>query len=120
MSNQSNERKAFLHGKRLGDDVLHKEFKYQPHEDTVYTTLKQDPKIRKSILEHNKKLRNNEDQQRNLSFGRTVAQIPYEDYYALLKEYPELREPNHPDRQKTIMKILNSPEGYGYRVREKI
>ena len=122
MSNrsESDARKAYLDGKRIGDALLHKEFKYDAHDDTVHVTLKQNANVRKAILERNKQLRNNEENQRDLSFGRTVAQIPYEDYYALLKMYPELAQPGHPDRQKTLMRILNSPEGYGYRVREKI
>ena len=120
MLSQSDAREAYFDGRTIGDKVLHKEFKYSAHEDTVYTTLKQDEGMRKAILNHNKTLRNNEDLQQDLSFGRVVAQIPFEDYYALCKMYPELSTPGHPDRQKIIMQVLNSPEGYGYRIREKI
>ena len=111
-------RKEYLHGKSIGDGVLRKEFKYSPHEDQFYVTLKSD--VADDILRYNKRLRRAGVHERGLEWGRMVAQIPFDHLQALMKLYPELRDPRHPDRQKTLMKILNSPEGLQYRVVEKI
>ena len=114
---ESLRRKKELHNKTLDDGVLQKEFKYSDHEDEFAVTLKQ--RDRDKILERNKRIRN-EQVMRDISFGRMVATIPLYDLEILKRTHPELRNEAHPDFQKTLMRILNSPEGYKYRLQETI
>lgn len=115
---ESEERKKYLHGKTIGDGVLEREFKYDAHDDTIVSILKQ--RDRKKILERNQRLRNNESLQKDLSWGRMVASIPFEDFEVLKHKYPELANEAHPDHQKVLMRVLNSPEGFQYRLRGSI
>ena len=116
MSESLNRKKA-LDGKVLDDGVFQKEFKYSDHEDQFYVTLKQ--RDRNKILERNKKIRN-EGIVRDASFGRMVATIPMFDMEMLKKKHPELANEAHPDFQKVLMKVLNSSEGYKYRLQEQV
>lgn len=70
------------------------------------------------ILERNKRMQI-EQPERDLSFGRHIANIPYNDLFFLQKKYPDLLSPDKQIRQTALMKILKSPEGAKYLVVER-
>ena len=110
-------RKKYLDGKSIGDEVLRKEFSYSDHEDVIYHTLVQDS--RDEILRNNAELRKHE-QGRDTGWGRMVATIPLVDLELLKKGHPELKDEAHPDFQTVLMRVLNSTEGYKYRLQENV
>lgn len=116
-SSESINRKKYLDGKSIGDGVLRKEFNYSDHEDVIYHTLKQDS--RDEILRENAAKRTS-GIVGELGWGRMVATIPLVDLELLKRQHPELRDEAHPDFQKTLMSIITSPEGYQYRLQERI
>ena len=72
------------------------------------------------ILERNNELRKNPGMIRDLSFGRWLATIPFNDIEALRRKYPELV---HGDAQlvaQTWMKIFHMPEYRKFLVGNKV
>ncbi len=98
------------------DEVFKTEFKYDG--EKLHRKLTQPTE--ELILERNKQLRNNQEVQRDLTFGRQVASIPFNDYEALKRKYPELAKGDSQQRQKTLLRILNSSEGKKYLIRDRV
>lgn len=63
-------------------------------------------KDRDVILERNKKLRQSPGALKDLSFGRLVATIPFEDWHNFLKNNPGYRQMDKEQRQAAIMNFL--------------
>jgi len=80
---------------------------------TVETT--QDPYERQLILERNQALRN-ERPQNDLTFGRQVASIPFEDYYQAIRDYPGLKSADKQERERAWAQFLARPESQKYKV----
>lgn len=63
-------------------------------------------KDRDVILERNANLRNNPEALKDLSFGRQIASIPFEDWMTFLEKNPNYRQMDKKQRQECIMKFL--------------
>lgn len=63
-------------------------------------------KDRDVILERNKQLRNNPGALKDLSFGRQVASIPFEDWYYFMQQNPNYRSMNKKEREAVLMRFL--------------
>ena len=72
------------------------------------------------ILERNNELRKNPGAQKDLTFGRQVANIPFEEYEMLRRKYPDLIHGDSEQRQNRLMKILASSEGRKYLTQDKL
>lgn len=69
-------------------------------------------KDRDVILERNKRLRANPGALRDLTFGRQVASIPFEDWQTFLEKHPDYRQMDKEKRLVTLMTWLKTtPEG---------
>ena len=53
---------------------------------------------------------------RDLSFGRWALSVPFEDYENLLKQFPELGNPEGAIRTKAWHRFLKSPRSIPYRI----
>lgn len=76
-------------------------------------------KDRDVILERNKRLRQNPGALKDLSFGRLVATIPFEDWQQFLKDNPGYRQMDKKEREAAIMRFLKfHPIGQACRVQD--
>lgn len=76
-------------------------------------------KDRNLIFERNKRLRQNPGALRDLSFGRWVASIPFEDWDYFLKLNPGYRQMDKDQRQAAIMNFLRAdPIGQACQVQD--
>ena len=98
------------------DGVFRSRLVVQPHENRVYRELTQPGEDK--ILAENAELR--KTQLRDMAHGRWVGQIPMNHWEMLCRKYPELASPDSEVVGKAIVRLLQSPEGAIYRVRDKI
>jgi len=76
----------------------------------VVTTLEQ--KDRGLILDRNQKLRNSHGVMNDLSFGRQIASIPFEDWEWFKRANPDYHKVCKEDREKMLFNFLkNTPRG---------
>jgi hypothetical protein len=91
---------------------------YEIHGDQLVRRLTQPTE--NIILNRNAELRKNPGAIRDMSFGRMVASIPFNDYEFLRRKYPELVYGDAEQRQKCMYKILSSSEGARFLVRDHL
>lgn len=72
------------------------------------------------ILERNSELRKNPGVMRDLSFGRLLATIPFNDIEALRRKYPVLKFGDAEQIAKAWMKIFHMPEYRKFLVGNKV
>jgi len=71
-----------------------------------------------AILEYNSELRKMADLQKDLSFGRLVANIPMIGWMELTRKYPKLVDYSNPlARRKEVLRVLSMTENRKYLVR---
>ena len=71
-----------------------------------------------SILEQNQRIRI-EEPLKHLGWGQWVLQVPELHWHKLKKKYPDLNAPHGPTRTTAWLKLMASPEGDQYRVKER-
>ena len=71
---------------------------------------------RNMILDNNAELRKNPGAIRSLSFMGLACTIPLEDWYNLIRKYPDLGSPVAEIQQPAFEKFLRSSESAIYRV----
>ena len=92
----------FADWKVEGDNLVRK--MWQPSED--------------SILEANQRMRI-EEPFRHLGWGMWALCVPELHWHRLKQKYPDLNAPHGPTRTTAWLKLMASPEGDQYRVRER-
>ena len=92
----------FASWKVEGDSLVRK--MWQPSEDR--------------ILEENQRIRI-EEPLKHLGWGSWVLCVPELHWWRLKKKYPDLNAPHGPTRTKAWLKLMASPEGDQYRVKER-
>ncbi len=71
---------------------------------------------REIILERNRQLRKHKGTLKDCSFARMQLSIPLEDYEALRRKYPILRNGSNQERSNWYKKFIRSSESEIYRV----
>ena len=92
------------------------DYRVCPHEGKVYRKLTQPD--RDLILNRNVELRKNKGALNDLSFGRQMFSVPFEDYEHLKRKHPELRSNDTQTRSDFWIRFLKSPESLPYRVQD--
>ena len=99
------------------DSGIRTEFITHAHEPgKVYT--RQTQPTADIILNRNQRMRI-EKPERDLSFGRHVACVPFNDYQILKKKYPDLNSKDGKVKTAAWAKILKDPDNRKYLVTEK-
>lgn len=103
------ERKIITDGTMIREVIFEK--------DAVHGLLTQDARSRKMILERNLRLRNEPGALRHLDHMGLELTIPEEDYYNLIKKYPDLNSKDHLTQSLAWKKFMGTAEAVPYRVR---
>jgi len=98
----------------LDDSGIRTEVITHAHEPgVIYTKTTQDNAD--MILNRNQRMRI-EEPENDLTFGRHVGCIPFNEYEILKKKYPDITSKDKEIRQKALMKLMKSPEFLPYLV----
>ena len=87
------------------------------HCDGLYSTLFQPS--RKMILERNAELRKNPGALNNMEMMGLELTMPEEDYWTLVRKYPDLKSSDPTVRTVAWRNFMGSREADPYRVRER-
>ena len=102
---------------RFTDGVMIRDTVYDS--DGAHALLYQDPNQRKAILDRNQQLRK-EDALTNMQHMGLELTIPLEDYYTLLRNYPDLKSPDKQTRDIAWRTFMGTSECTPYRVRPNV
>lgn len=105
------------HTERFTDGIMEREIIFDG--DQVHGLLTQNKQSRQLILERNLRLRNEPGALNHMGFMGLELTIPQEDYYNLLKKYPDLNSRDSLTHSLAWKKFMGSAESVPYRVRAR-